>query len=125
MALDEREKLFDHILASSCVREALRRHAGTLTEAYSAEGRFWIQRGKDLTKIDSLVATGGALVYRADPESLLIDGLRLGDPLSLTPRQPQLILDHEYLLYAIGLLAEGYPEVAEVLIQETLMPLGR
>ena len=125
LALDQREKQFDQMLASSCVREALRRHAGTLTEAYSAEGRFWIQRGKDLTKIDSLVATGGALVYADDPESLLVDGLRLDDPLSLTPRQPQLILDHEYLLYAIGLLAEGYPEVAEVLIQETLMPLGR
>ncbi|HBI26175.1 MAG TPA: MutL protein, partial [Peptococcaceae bacterium] len=95
------------------------------TEAYSSEGKFWVQRGKDLTKVDSLVGTGGALVYADDPESLLVDGLRLDDPLSLTPRQPQLILDHEYLLYAIGLLAEGYPEVAEILIQETLMPLGR
>lgn len=128
LALDEREKCFDRTFAAACIREALRRHAGTLTEAYTPDGRFWVQRGKDLTEVDILVGTGGALVFADDPEILIKAGLRLDGldgPLTLTPRQPQLMLDHEYAIYAVGLLADSYPEVAEALIQETLVPLGR
>jgi hypothetical protein len=56
---------------------------------------------------------------------LLRAGLRLENPLHLTPRQPQLMLDHKYILYAMGLLAEDYPETAEALLKETLKSLGR
>lgn len=92
--MNEREKLFDHILAINCVRDALRRHAGTLTEIYLPKEKFWVQRGKNLTKVVSLVGTDGGLVFAGDPEPLLIDELRLDGPFSLTPHQPQLILDH-------------------------------
>ncbi len=125
IAASEREKYFDRIFATACIREALLRHSGQLKEVFTPEGRLWIQQGKDLTEIDILIGTGGALVFADDAGSLLRAGLRLENPLHLTPRQPQLMLDHKYILYAMGLLAEDYPETAEALLKETLKSLGR
>ncbi len=124
LARNEREKHFDRAFAVACIREALRRHAGTVTEAYTPEGKLWVQSGKDLTEVEMLIATGGALVFADDPGSLLKAGLRPDDPLSLTPRRPRLALDHQYTLYAVGLLADLYPEAAEMLLKETLLSLG-
>jgi len=125
IAANDREKYFDRIFATACIREALLRHSGRLNEVFTPEGRLWVQQGKDLTEIDILIGTGGALVFADDASSLLRAGLRLENPLHLTPRQPQLMLDQNYILYAIGLLAEEYPETAEALLKETLKPLGR
>lgn len=121
----ERECAFDCAFAAAAVGEALRRHAGSLAETYTPEGRLWIQRGKDLTETAALIATGGALVHSADPGALLRAGLDPGDPLALTPRSPHLFLDRPYILFATGLLAEAYPEPARHLLRETLLPLGR
>ncbi len=122
---NEREFAFDCVFAIAAVREALRRHAGSLAETYTPEGRLWVQRGKDLTETATLLATGGALVHSADPGALLQASLSLKDPLTLTPRSPQLFLDRPYILFAAGLLAEAYPETAQALLRETLLPLGR
>ncbi len=120
----EQECSFDRAFAAAAVREALRRHAGTLTETYTPEGRLWVQRGKDLTETAALLATGGAIVHCEDPGSLLRAGLSLDDPLILAPRSPQLFLDRCYILSAAGLLAEAYPEAAQALLRETLQSLG-
>lgn len=121
----ERERAFDCAFAAAAVGEALRRHAGSLTETYTPEGKLWIQRGKDLTETAALIATGGALVHSADPGKLLVAGIAPGDPLVLSPRSPQLFLDRPYILFAAGLLAEAHPEPARLLLQETLQSLGR
>lgn len=76
----EREKLFDHVLAINYVKEALRCHAGTLTEIYLRIEIFWVQKGKDLKKTYSLVGTDETLVFAGDPEPFLIDELRLDGP---------------------------------------------
>lgn len=125
LAENDKEKFFDRIFATACIREALRRHSGQLKEVFTPEGRLWFQKGKDLTEIDILIGTGGALVFADDPGMLLEAGLRLENPLTLTPRQPQLMLDSNYVLYAVGLLADNYPETAEVLLKETLKSMGR
>jgi len=56
-----------------------------LNEVFTPEGRLWVQQGKDLTEIDILIGTGGALVFSDDASSLLRAGLRLENPLHLTP----------------------------------------
>ncbi len=120
----ERERAFDGAFAAAAIREALRRHAGSLTETYTPEGRLWVQRGKDLTGVAAVMATGGALVHSEDPGSLIRAGLSLDDPLLLSPRSPQLFLDRSYILAAVGLLAEAWPEAAQIILQETLLSLG-
>jgi len=122
---DEKEHQLDRAFAIACIREALRRHAGRLTEAYTPEGRMWIQEGKDLTGVEVLVGTGGVLVHAADPGGLIGDALRHGDPFALTPRWPDCFLDSAYILAAIGLLVDVYPEAARSLLRETLKHAGR
>jgi len=121
---DRLEQAYDRAMAIACIREALRRHAGLLTEAYTPDGRLWIQQGKDLTGVGCLVGTGGVLVHAGDPGPLLADGLDQEDPLRLTPRLPQLQLDRNYMLSAIGLLCEIEPEAARVLLEQDLAMLG-
>ena len=121
---DEKECAFDSAIAAAAVREAMRRHAGFLTEAYTPEGRLWLQQGKDLTGTAAVIATGGSLVHSSDPGLLLGAGLTLDDPLVLSPRSPQLYLDSAYILAAVGLLAETRPEVAQAVLKETLLSLG-
>ncbi|AFV12221.1 protein MutL [Thermacetogenium phaeum DSM 12270] len=122
---DERTAEFDRALATACIREALRRHAGRLREAYTPEGRIWIQEGKDLTGVEVLAGTGGVLVHAADPAALLQEAVRQSDPLVLSPRRPDLFLDGSYLLAAVGLLVDVCPEAAQVLLRETLEHAGR
>jgi uncharacterized protein (TIGR01319 family) len=121
---DERERAFDGAIAAAAIREALRRHAGSLTETYTPQGRLWVQQGKDLTAAATVIATGGILVHSEDPGALLRAGLLQEDPLILTPRSPQLFLDRSYILASAGLLAETRPEAAQAILEETLQPWG-
>lgn len=120
----ERERAFDGAIAAAAIREALRRHAGSLTETYTPEGRLWVQRGKDLTGTAVFIATGGALAYSEEPGSVIRAGLLVNDPLALTPRSPRLFLDRFYILAASGLIAESRPEAALVILKQSLLPLG-
>ncbi len=121
---DEKERALDGAIAGAAIREALRRHAGSLTETYTPQGRLWVQQGKDLTATAAVIATGGALVHGEDPGALLRAGLSLGDPLVLSPRSPQIFLDRAYILASAGLLGETRPEAALAVLKDTLQPLG-
>ncbi len=117
-----RESLIERALAIACIREALVRHAGHLEEAFTPSGRLWIQQGKDLTRADLLVGIGGVLAHAGDPYDMLRQALQIEDSLTLTPKQPRLYLDRHYLLAAVGLLSDIYPQAAEALLGETLAP---
>jgi len=121
---DKKERAIDGAIATAAIREALRRHAGSLSETFTPEGRLWVQQGKDLTGTAAIIATGGALVHSKDPGSLLRAGFSRSDPLVLTPRSPQLFLDCAYILASAGLLGEARPEAAHAILKETLQPLG-
>ena len=45
------------------------------------------------------------------------------EPLSLRPKQPRLLLDREYLLYACGLLGAVEPQAALELAMTNLEPI--
>ena len=103
---DVEERRFDAALVHAAIALAVRRHAGTLETVYTALGPVNVQYGKDLSTIQTVVATGGAPLYLDDPGALL-DAVSMGaaEPNSLRPRAPRLYLDRDYVLYACGLLA--------------------
>jgi len=72
--------------------------------------------GERLTEIDILIGTGGALVFADDASSLLRAGLSWRTPYTLPPPASTHARSELYL-YAIGLLAEEYPETAEALLK--------
>jgi uncharacterized protein (TIGR01319 family) len=110
---NERERGFDRALARAAIRLAVRRHAGTVETVYAATGPVVMQRGKDLSRVETLIGTGGPVVHAPDPAAVLSAALAdPAEPTSLRPQAPRLLLDSEYLLYAVGLLAETEPEAA-------------
>jgi len=107
------ETAFDQALARAAVSIAVRRHCGTTETVYTATGPVSVQRGKDLSRVATVIGTGGALVGSPDPGAVLRMALAdPAEPFALRPRAPRLLLDREYLLYACGLLQCVEPQAA-------------
>ncbi len=109
----KQERTFDAALARAAIQIAVKRHAGTVEIVHTVNGPVAAQRGKDLSQVATVIGTGGALVYGDNPTSILSGCLYSEDePGSLRPRNPVQLLDKNYVLYAVGLLAEAEPEAA-------------
>lgn len=120
------ETAFDQALARAAVRIAVRRHCGSVQTVYTTTGPATVQTGKDLSRVDAVIGTGGALVASRDAHAVL--GMALADPadpLALMPRAPRMLLDRQYLLYACGLLQSVAPQAALELALENLVPLDQ
>jgi uncharacterized protein (TIGR01319 family) len=104
----------DLALARSAVRIALRRHAGTLDLAHGPEGPFSVQTGKDLRGVRSLIGTGGIFVAHPNAAPTLFADGRYdpANPRHLLPEAPACMIDTNYVMYAVGLLAARAPEAA-------------
>lgn len=121
---DDEERAIDRALAGAAVRIAVARHAGRIETVYTAQGPVRVQRGKDLTRLNAVIGTGGVLAAAPEPHALLSAALADGrDPSSLAPRVAALWLDRDYLLYAAGLLAECEPAAAFALARSSLVQL--
>ncbi len=121
----EEERAFDAALAQCAIRIAVTRHAGTVEIVHTLNGPVAAQRGKDLSPVATVIGTGGALVYGRNPSSILSGCLYCEDePGSLRPRNPALLVDKNYLLYAAGLLAEVEPEAAFDFARASLEPVS-
>ena len=100
------EHALDRSLGRAAIRLAVRRHAGTVETVQTAQGPVRVQRGKDLSRVATLIGTGGVIVHAPHPRELLEAALAdRGDPFSLGPRDPRLLIDRDYALFASGLLA--------------------
>ena len=109
----EEERAFDMALARAAVRLAVKRHAGTLETVHTATGPVTVQYGKDLSAVETILGTGGALVHGPQPAAILETALADdADPFSLRPRTPRMVLDNDYILFACGLLAAVEPDAA-------------
>lgn len=107
------EQAIDDGLAKVAVRLAVERHVGTLREFYLPTGYCFVQEGKDLTKTEHLIGTGGIFAHTGQSRQILREGLIDPEsPLMLKPQKPRLWIDKRYILWAMGLLAEAAPNVA-------------
>lgn len=122
----DEEAQVDEALVRAAVRIAVRRHCGTLETVYTVNGPASVQQGKDLSMLKTVVGTGGALVHARDAHAVLRTAMAdAADPLSLRPREPQLLLDRDYMLYACGLLSAAEPEAALELARKHLVPVSQ
>lgn len=121
----DEEHAFDRALARAAVKHAVARHCGTVETVHTVHGAVTVQHGKDLSGINAVIGTGGAIVASRDPRAVLEMALfDPREPLSLRPKVPRLLLDREYLLYACGLLAAAEPLAALELALKHLEPLA-
>ncbi len=116
----ELEKL-DYALACGAVEEAVRRHAGTIEETYTMMGKAYVQEGKNLTKVNQIVVTGGSLTHTQKTEEIARHALYSPlQPQSLRPLQADVWVDRTYILAAMGLLSSHYPQVALTILKKEL-----
>ena len=120
----DEEVALDGALARVAVRQAARRHAGSVDTVYTGTGPVTVQRGKDLQEVATIVGTGGPLLQSRAQRDIL--GAALFDarePFSLRPRHPRMMVDQQYILYACGLLSAVAPEAALGLGMKYLQPV--
>ena len=111
----------DYALASSAIEEAVRRHAGSIYETYTMMGQTFVQEGKNLTKVQEIVVTGGSLIHTEKTEEIASHALfSPTHPESLRPRKANVWVDRSYILAAMGLLSSYYPDVALRIMKKEL-----
>ena len=118
----EKDLAFDCAVAKVCADVSMRRHTGMLTPVYTGCGASFQQEGKDLTKLSCVIGTGGILVYNPHYKEIMqACTFREDDPFSLKPKNPKFLLDKEYILSAMGLLATEDPDMAIRIMKKHLV----
>lgn len=117
-------KSLDFALAAAAVSIALERHAGTIRQVFTPAGEAFMQTGKDLRRVGKIVATGGALIHTERPDGILAAALQNRSPESLRPVSAVLLTDRRYILSAMGLLGQKYPETALRIMKKELINHG-
>ncbi len=115
------EERVERTLANCAISLAVTRHAGRLELARTVDKTITFQIGKNLSSIETVIATGGVVAHSEDPMSML-DGIAVNadDPLSLKPKNPKYYIDKSYSLFACGLLAEVDRTAAMKLLKSSL-----
>lgn len=114
----EKQKELTHWLCSRAVNTAIRRHAGVISDLYTPSGKKQIVKGKDLTAIQWVIGTGGALTLVDGGEEILRNVCTGAGKYLLPAPETKIILDREYRFSALGTLAQAYPEDVKLTFQK-------
>ncbi len=89
-----------------------------------SNGEMLVQRGKDLTQVKWIIGAGGPVSFSRNPRRLLEGALSQKEvPELLKPKAPEIMLDKNYILFAVGLLAQSEPAKALNIIKKYLIRL--
>ena len=109
----DRESKVEIAMARACACLGVERHVGQLETVFTLQGQVFVQKGKDLTAVKIVVGTGGVIVNHQSPGKILEGALYdEGTPEILKPQSPEFWIDEKYIMSAMGLLGEEYPDVA-------------
>lgn len=123
---DEKKRL-DQALASMAIKVGITRHAGTVEKVYTPVGEAYVQSGKDLSRVDKIILTGGSLIHNAPDTARAIASHALYDmaePASLKPKNAEILIDTQYILSAMGLLSQYAPDTALKIMKKELTSYG-
>ena len=114
----------DQLLASLAVDYAFSRHVGKIEAVYTPLGMMYYQTGKDLSNVSSIIGTGGVIINSQEAKTILSKALAsLDKPLELRPKNANIMLDKNYILSAMGLLALDEPLLALQLMKENIIKI--
>lgn len=112
----------DELLAATAVFTAVGRHVGRIETLYGPRGEIHIQNGKDLSKLTTVIGTGGVFTAGADLAAVLAAARAADtDPTALRPVAPKPHADRSYSIFAVGLLADVDPDAAVALGRSTIV----
>ena len=111
----------DYALASLAVETAVERHAGYMEQTYTLMGLTYVQTGKDLRNVKQVIVTGGSLIHTRRTGEIASHALASPNAaMSLRPLKAQIHVDRSYILAAMGLLSENYPQTALRIMKKEL-----
>jgi uncharacterized protein (TIGR01319 family) len=121
LAESDIEKKVDQALAKGAVRISARRHAGQI-EYIASAGLKTVQHGKNLSKIKTVIGTGGPIIFGNNPKEIISQVLRnkSKEPDLLLPEDAEFYLDKDYLLFVGGLLSEIDKDVAFLIMKNNI-----
>lgn len=114
----EKELIFE--LTKQCVELAMNRHAGDLKRVFTTGGHKMIPEGKDLTQVEHIILTGGALIHQPGTTQIIRKYLRKYPKKLLPHKNVKIHVDKDYILASIGVLTKSEPEIAKKLLLSTL-----
>jgi len=124
VAETEDDIVFDEMMAMLCAEIAMNRHVGTLESIFSPMGTLFVQNGKDLTDVKYVIGTGGIINNSRNPRKILdLTLFNEDNPLLLKPKYPKFLVDKTYIMSAMGLLANDYPDIAYQIMKEYLVEI--
>jgi uncharacterized protein (TIGR01319 family) len=118
--LEDRRR--DEELGVSCVTHALARHCGRqswVIEKGSSSPHL-VLSGADLRDVPLVVGTGGVLAHSEETSRVLSLGVQRAASTALSPENPSLRIDHDYILAAAGLLQTMDDDLALRILRRAL-----
>ena len=118
---DAELEAMDYALGSLAIEVGVGRHAGSVEEAYTLMGLHYVQSGKDLRRVRQIIVTGGCLIHTRRTLEIASHALYTSkSPMSLRPMSATIWVDRRYILAAMGLLSEHYPQAALRIMKKEL-----
>ncbi len=115
---------FDEAMAKICVDLSMNRHVGKIQTVYTPMGQVFSQEGKDLMTLPYIIGTGGVIVNSENPKKILEASLfSMDDPTLLKPKNPSYLLDKNYILSAMGLLAMDNENMAVRMLKKYIVKI--
>jgi uncharacterized protein (TIGR01319 family) len=109
MPSSEAELELTRWLCSRAVEVGAKRHAGRISDLYTPTGKKRIVKGKDLSAIKWVIATGGALT-RVNGAAECLRSICVGQKEHLLPPpEARILVDRDYRFSALGTIAQAYP----------------
>jgi hypothetical protein len=115
----ERERIV--VLTRWAVDLAIWRHAGAIKVSYGAYGKSEIVEGRDLTRVNYLVGTGGALTRLGGGAEILKTIRR--DPHKrklLPPAEARALIDADYIMASAGIIGRRHRDAAAHLLMASV-----
>ncbi|HSO04857.1 MAG TPA: glutamate mutase L, partial [Candidatus Limnocylindrales bacterium] len=110
MPSTDRQRQLTRELCAFAVATAAQRHAGVVIDRYTPTGRRQVVRGRDLTAVQWVVGTGGALTRVPGGREILRSICSGPGTHLLPPPGARILIDRDYCFSALGTLAQAHPD---------------
>ena len=107
-------------LTEKCTQLALDRHVGDIRKVFTTSGQKIIPEGKDLTQVEYIILTGGALINLEGTENIVYEYIRKNPSKLLPNKNVKVLKDYDYIMASLGVLSLKYPEIAFALLKKSL-----
>jgi uncharacterized protein (TIGR01319 family) len=118
---DARQIPLTEYLSQKAFEISLRRHAGKLIQLYSGSGKITYAEGKDLSNVNIIIATGGALTKLPNRKEIIYNVIKNQNDMVLGPSsKSDIFIDKNYIMASLGVLSKKHPEAALKLLKSSL-----